>query len=171
MKSPLTGRKIHPDGRVEFDERGIIDAIYNGVDMDEISASDSGEIVKYNESCEEFGQPENKILPTQKNTYNHHKWLIENERSYDDIIDILYSKCPTERHRERVEMELSLYEKNNMTDILICMDYLVSVMRKHEIVWGVGRGSSVSSYVLYLLGLHHIDPLEFDLDIHEFLRE
>jgi DNA polymerase III alpha subunit len=43
-------------------------------------------------------------------------------------------------------------------------------MRDNNIVWGVGRGSSVSSYVLYLLGVHRVNSLYYDLDIHEFLR-
>jgi DNA polymerase III alpha subunit len=43
-------------------------------------------------------------------------------------------------------------------------------MRKHNIVWGVGRGSSVASYVLYLIGVHKINSMYYDLDIEEFLR-
>jgi len=34
----------------------------------------------------------------------------------------------------------------------------------------VGRGSSVASYCLYLLGVHKINSLKFDLDIKEFLK-
>jgi DNA polymerase III alpha subunit len=43
-------------------------------------------------------------------------------------------------------------------------------MRKENIVWGVGRGSSVASYVLYLIGVHKIDSLYYNLDVEEFLR-
>jgi DNA polymerase III alpha subunit len=55
--------------------------------------------------------------------------------------------------------------------MLLCyMKYLVDTMRKHNIVWGVGRGSSVSSYVLYLIGIHRINSLTYDLSIDEFLK-
>jgi len=37
-------------------------------------------------------------------------------------------------------------------------------------IWGVGRGSSVASYVLYLLDVHRIDSMFYDLDPSEFLR-
>ena len=50
------------------------------------------------------------------------------------------------------------------------MKYLVDTLRKNNIIWGVGRGSSVASYVLYLLGVHRIDSLYYDLDITEFLK-
>ena len=43
-------------------------------------------------------------------------------------------------------------------------------MKQNNLIWGVGRGSSVASYVLYLLGVHRIDSLHYNLDIAEFLR-
>ena len=58
-----------------------------------------------------------------------------------------------------------------MPDILLCyLKYLVDTMREHNIVWGVGRGSSVASYCLYLLGVHKINSIKFELDIKEFLK-
>ena len=48
--------------------------------------------------------------------------------------------------------------------------YIIETMRKHELVWGVGRGSSVASYVLYLLGVRKVDSLKYNLDIKEFLK-
>jgi DNA polymerase III alpha subunit len=43
-------------------------------------------------------------------------------------------------------------------------------MRTNHIIWGVGRGSSVASHVLYKLGVHRINSLHYNLDIQEFLR-
>jgi len=50
------------------------------------------------------------------------------------------------------------------------MIYIVDMMRKNNLVWGVGRGSSVASYVLYLIGIHKIDSLKYNLNIEEFLK-
>jgi len=47
---------------------------------------------------------------------------------------------------------------------------MVDTFRKNNVVWGVGRGSSVSSYVLYLLGVHRVDSIKYKLNINEFLR-
>jgi DNA polymerase III alpha subunit len=38
------------------------------------------------------------------------------------------------------------------------------------VLWGVGRGSSVASYCLYILGVHKVDSIKYELDIHEFLK-
>jgi len=43
-------------------------------------------------------------------------------------------------------------------------------LRKNNIVWGVGRGSSVASYVLFLLGVHKIDSMYYELSVDEFLK-
>jgi DNA polymerase III alpha subunit len=50
------------------------------------------------------------------------------------------------------------------------MIYLVDVMRENSVVWGVGRGSSVASYVLYLIGVHKIDSVKYNLDFKEFFK-
>jgi DNA polymerase III alpha subunit len=71
---------------------------------------------------------------------------------------------------QRVEMELSLYKARNLYSILQLMIYIVDMMRKNSLVWGVGRGSSVASYVLYLIGIHKIDSIKYNLNIEEFLK-
>ena len=43
-------------------------------------------------------------------------------------------------------------------------------MVENRVIWGVGRGSSVASYVLYKLGIHRVDSMFYELDIDEFLR-
>jgi DNA polymerase III alpha subunit len=70
----------------------------------------------------------------------------------------------------RVEEELALYKARNLYPILQLMIYIVDMMRKNNLVWGVGRGSSVASYVLYLIGIHKIDSIKYNLDIEEFLK-
>jgi DNA polymerase III alpha subunit len=54
--------------------------------------------------------------------------------------------------------------------LLKYLKYLVDTMRENNIVWGVGRGSSVASFVLFLLEVHRINSLYYDLSIDEFLK-
>ena len=63
-----------------------------------------------------------------------------------------------------------LFQEREAFDLLRYLKYLVDTMRKNNIVWGVGRGSSVASYVLYLIGVHKINSMYYDLDIAEFLK-
>ena len=69
-----------------------------------------------------------------------------------------------------VELELEQYKARNMYPVLQLMIYIVNTLRKNNLVWGVGRGSSVASYVLYLIGIHKIDSLKYNLNIEEFLK-
>ena len=55
-------------------------------------------------------------------------------------------------------------------DLLRYLRYFVDVLRANNVIWGVGRGSSVASFVLFLLGVHRINSLYYDLDPREFLR-
>ena len=50
------------------------------------------------------------------------------------------------------------------------LKYMIDTFRKNDIVWGVGRGSSVASYVLFLIGVHKTDSMLYELDVTEFLR-
>ena len=87
-----------------------------------------------------------------------------------DLIENLYDLCQTDTERNRVSQELELFIKHDMIDLLHYLKYLVDTMNSNNVIWGVGRGSSVASYVLYLIGVHKINSIKYDLDIHEFLR-
>lgn len=87
-----------------------------------------------------------------------------------DIAEWVLDQCQTDWQRQRAGLELLLYLERDLFDLLRYLKYLVDTMRVNNIVWGVGRGSSVASYVLFLIGVHKIDSLYYDLDINEFLR-
>ena len=97
-------------------------------------------------------------------------WLMPDEYKNLDIAKYILSLCATEDELQRAGQELLLFQEKEMFDLLRYLKYLVDVMRKNNIVWGVGRGSSVSSFVLFLLGVHRINSLYYDLSIDEFLK-
>lgn len=134
-----------------------------------------------------------KILPRNPDSYG--KFLSECKRygitspfSLDEDSDSMTWNCPDEyknldirsyilkthslgrQELDRVDQELELYSSKNLLDLLRFLLYFVSVLRTNNIVYGVGRGSSIASYVLYLLGVHRIDSLKYNLDIKEFLK-
>ena len=87
-----------------------------------------------------------------------------------DIAQWVMDQCKTDAELQRVGHELLLYQERNLFQLLRYLKYMVDTFRKNNIVWGLGRGSSVSSYVLYLIGVHKINSLYYDLPIEEFLR-
>ena len=70
----------------------------------------------------------------------------------------------------RVEMELAMYKERGLYPILQLLVYIIDTMRQNNLVWGVGRGSSVASYLLYILGVHKVNSHKYELDIKEFLK-
>lgn len=97
-------------------------------------------------------------------------WFIPKEYQDMDIEGFLVAQCPKENYQRLVD-EIDLYKKHGMLDVLKVMKYVVDTLRSNNIVWGVGRGSSVSSYCLYLVGIHKIDSVKYDLPITEFFKE
>ena len=99
------------------------------------------------------------------------EWLIPKEYKEFDITTWLFNQIPPwDEANDRLFEELREFEKRNMTMLLRWLKYLVDTARANNVVWGVGRGSSVASYVLYLIGVHKIDPIKYNLDWRDFLR-
>ena len=97
-------------------------------------------------------------------------WIFPEQYKKVDILDYIRS-LSRGNDTERIEYEIRLYQDTNSLDLLRFVNYLVTTMRANGVVWGVGRGSSVSSYLLYLLGLHKINSLTYELDPHEFFKK
>lgn len=97
-------------------------------------------------------------------------WFIPDEYKNIDIREHITLLCKEEKNLQLVYKELNLFEEKDLFNVLRFLIYLVDHMREHNLVWGVGRGSSVASYVLYLIGVHKIDPVKYNLQIEEFLR-
>jgi len=98
------------------------------------------------------------------------KWNMPEQYNKFDIVGWLVEQCQTQQQINRVAQELVLYDERNLMSLLQFLKYMITMFRKHNIVWGVGRGSSVSSYVLYLLGVHKVDSMMYNLDVADFLR-
>jgi DNA polymerase III alpha subunit len=101
---------------------------------------------------------------------NQKEWFIPNEYKHIDIAKIVLDRCQTDQELQRAGEELLLFQERNLFPLLRYLKYLVDTMRKYNVIWGVGRGSSVASFVLFLLEVHRINSLYYDLPIEEFLK-
>jgi DNA polymerase III alpha subunit len=97
-------------------------------------------------------------------------WHMPDEYQNMDIAAHVLSLCKTQEELQRCGAELLMYQERNLFDLLRYLTYLVEVMKTNRVIWGVGRGSSVASFVLYKLGVHRIDSMYYELDPEEFLR-
>lgn len=101
---------------------------------------------------------------------NQANWYMPEEYKELDIAKWLLDQCQTDAELQRVGKELLMYQERDLFPLLQYLKYLIDTMRENNVVWGLGRGSSVASYVLYLLGVHKVDSMFYDLDIEEFLK-
>jgi hypothetical protein len=101
---------------------------------------------------------------------NQSEWFMPEEYKQLDIAKHVLDLCKTDVELQRVGEELLLYQERNLFNLLRYLKYLVDVMRSNHLIWGVGRGSSIASYVLYLLGVHKVNSIYYELDPTEFLR-
>jgi DNA polymerase III alpha subunit len=111
-----------------------------------------------------------KIDKTEFDQICQNIWLMPEEYKNIDIAKWILDQCRGEAELQRAANELMLYQERDLFPLLKYLKYLVDTMRANNIVWGVGRGSSVASFVLFLIGVHRINSLYFDLDIEEFLK-
>lgn len=103
----------------------------------------------------------------EKNQIN---WHMPASYKTFDVAKFILDQCQDEAELQRAGEELLLFQERDMFTLLQYLKYLVDTMRQNNIVWGVGRGSSVASFVLFLLGVHKINSLYFGLSIEEFLK-
>ena len=97
-------------------------------------------------------------------------WYMPDAYKTLDIAEYLLNLCKTDAELQRVGQELLLYQERNLFDLLKFLKYLIDLTTQQKLILGVGRGSSVASYVLYKLGVHQIDSMYYELDPTEFLR-
>lgn len=98
------------------------------------------------------------------------RWFMPDEYMNLDIAEYVLSLCINDAELQRCGEELLLFQEKGLFNLLRYLKYLVDTMTKNNLIWGVGRGSSVASYVLYKLKVHKIDSLHYDLNPREFLR-
>jgi DNA polymerase III alpha subunit len=166
-------------GRVILDSDQAFDLIYKGKmnNLFSVFFKESDHIAQYNQAKNTNADdiPNLKLITDidsieDFDKINQSTWFMPDEYKVMDIEGFLVHVCPKENYQRLID-ELRLFKNYNMMDLLRYLKYLVDTMRSNNIVWGVGRGSSVASYVLFLIGIHKIDSIKYKLDMNEFLKE
>lgn len=96
------------------------------------------------------------------------QWLVDLPNI--EVRSYLINLCIDDIEKDRINLEMDLYEERGLIDILKLMIFLVDYFRINKIVWGIGRGSSCSSFVLFKIGVHKINSIRYGLEIKDFLK-
>ena len=167
-------------GEIVLDEQDLCDLVLQGRDiksLDRVTVDPGVDLETVIHVLEDpsavltwtFPENSNCSVPDY-DAIQQREWHMPEQYQTMDIAAYVLSLCSTDAQLQRAGHELMLYQERGLFDLLKYLAYLVDVMRDNRVIWGVGRGSSVASYVLYLLGVHRIDSMFYDLDVGEFLR-
>jgi DNA polymerase III alpha subunit len=158
-----------------FNEADVFDALYAGHQsaISNIVVEDNYEFSQLSNIAEITFAKNLETLATTVEEYdaiNQHYWFMPKHYYTFDIQEYCISKCNTVDEQARVIEELTEFKNRNLMQLLQWLKYFVDTCLAENIIWGVGRGSSVSSFVLYLLNVHRIHSIKYNLDWREFLR-
>ena len=172
--------KLDTLGLPKYDVDDCMDLIYKGKldTLFKVYVEKNSETEQFNQSVKDTGDGQSlkyyeplHIGIEEFDQLLQSEWFMPNSYKQFDIEKYLNSVCPkNEISQSRLKNELDKFKELGYMDLLKFLHFLVTFMRENSIVWGVGRGSSVASYVLFLLGVHKIDSIQYQLDWHEFLR-
>jgi DNA polymerase III alpha subunit len=166
------------NGEMIFNESDVCDLLMSGREPASIkrmlvdSSINIEQMVDFVDRMPEFIKHvgDSTVNMTVFNQQAQARWHMPNGYKNLDIAEYVLGLCSTEAELQRVGHELLLYQERDLFNLLRYLKYLVDVMTENQVIWGVGRGSSVASYVLYKLGVHRIDSMFYNLEPEEFLR-
>ena len=168
MKTNYHGQKI-------VNELDIVNGWLSGGKITDVIMDEVEPINIYNNWCNMYDN--NDVINVQpeykKDDYIEKcmsNWAMPEHYKELDIVRFINNRELTYQERDRVHLEIEMYCERGMIPVLRFLVYLVDLCKENNIVLGVGRGSSVASYVLYLLGVHRVNSIKYDLDIKEFLK-
>lgn len=170
----LDNRTVYDDGTVLCNVEAAVELLYSGKNLSQAIFQPDDEIVLYNNSNEIMDCGLDPLLISDRPCFNEYQWYSQwstpEPWASMSVLDYCIEKCTDDDQRIRVCEEYKLFEERDMIPVLKHLIWMTQTLRERGIFWGVGRGSSVSSYVLFLIGINRINPMQFDLDIKEFLK-
>lgn len=172
--------KMNQAGQIVVKETDMITALYQGKNAERIVVEDTKWISRYNNLVELFDFPDSTIDYEVESRLSSNEfvaqcvgkdgWNMPDEYKNLDIKTHILADLTCDIRIARVNQEYQEFEKRNMIPVLQFLVYFLKECRQNNVVLGVGRGSSVASYILFLIGVHKIDSIKYDLDIKEFLK-
>ena len=167
-------------GQLVFSESDICDLVMQGHGIDSLKHVTVEQSIDLEKLVGLLEQPESlltwtfpqdsEISAPEFHLQQQSNWHMPSEYKSLDIAAYILGLCNNEAELQRCGAELLLFQEKDLFNLLRYLKYLVDVMTANHVIWGVGRGSSVASYVLYKLGVHRIDSMFYELDPTEFLR-
>lgn len=172
----LDGRVLYYDGDIAYDDP-IATLTTNNVPVKYVT-NITNDIAQYNKLVSNKADRlvckiSNRPLDLSWRIPNAYKLIDITKYAFDAHIKItkhITDEDEISARDDRLVQELSRYKKLGLVIIVQTLIYIVDTLTLTDTIWGVGRGSGVNSYLLFVIGVHDIDSFKYDLDITEFLK-
>lgn len=170
----LENRLVLDDGTTICHQRALLELLYSGSNLVGTFCSDPRDQEEWESAvraCDSPMQgPTHADGPAFSGIVWAEHWNTPEPYKSMDIREWCLDRCQNSAQKDRVIEEMALFEKNGMMPVMRHLVYCTDTWRKNGVLWGVGRGSSVCSFVLYLIGINRINPFEYGLEIAEWIK-
>lgn len=183
LSTRLDGRELRFDGISIVQPDRVAEALLRGVHPSKLMVTEvTDEIQLFNDNVDASETLHQvKELPLNLS----YRWQLPERylnldlheavgQAYEAQVEKLLTTYTPQQHDaalDRLAAELDEIERRGMVEFVKTIIYILDVFREREVVWGVGRGSSCASYVLFIIGLHSVDPIRYNVPMNEFFHD
>lgn len=181
LETPLKDRILRFDGVSIVEPEQVYDFFLRGVKPSQL-------LIQYpNSSVQKFNAQvadEDKVKMLEESPIRiSADWLLPKKFQELEIEDYIAKKLEaflaTANYTEELEAaafsrvvdELDEIAKRGMTEFIRTIVYVIETFNEHDQIWGVGRGSSCASYILFLLNVHAVDCVKYNISMDEFFHD
>lgn len=146
------------------EENDIIESLFAGTSITKLKLPD--------DTFDEYKmvQFELSLPDISENPSFSYNWLMPEEYKHIDLREYFTALCDTEEEIVRANEEITLFEVADQINLVKYLIYLTDYMKENNFIWGIGRGSSVSVFLFYLIGLHKVHSVKYNLDYSDFFK-
>ena len=173
MKTELHDRTLWYDGTVSVDEDQFISRLFRGLKTEFVNEM-TNSVQLYNNEYTNKLHIKSQLIPIQ-NEWNTAP--LSEEDLVDYIKGCFYQECHKHNFTAdeksirmvRIRDELYYLEQIHKIPYLCALIDVINKLKEAKVGWN-GRGSSAASYILYLIGVHRVDSVKYDIDPKEFFK-
>ena len=164
---------VHPDSVAAALARGLRPSDLRVSEVNEDVERFNANVIDADQLLLAVSEPVN--IPMVWQLPDSYKNLDVQERVFDEFFKRLSSLKYTQEQEDiavrRLADEVNEVETRGMMDFMRTIVYVLDTFRTKDIVWGVGRGSSCACYILFVLGLHVVDCVRYEVPMNEFFHD
>jgi DNA polymerase III alpha subunit len=169
VKTVLTDRELFYDGTSRVKPALVPELFLYGVPPEKVA------VTELSEDVELFNQLSDVLLQVNEPAdFNPDlSWNLPEHWANLDLDAYFEGRLARadDRYKARALAELKQVRERGLENLIRAIGYVVERFKETGQVWGVGRGSSCASLLLFLLGLHQVDPIKYNIPLEEFFHD